>query len=70
MQEENIEDNITENIHGALVDTASEVLRKARKTKKSWMTNDILDLSDRRRSLKKRRKEGPLQYRTPVKSIK
>ena len=58
--EENI-DNLTENIHGAVVDTASEVLGKAaRKKKKPWMTNDILDLCDRRRSLKKKRKEGPL----------
>ena len=59
--EENI-DNLTENIHGALVDTASEVLGKARKKKKPWVINDILDLSDRRRSLKKRRKYGPLAY--------
>ena len=57
--EENI-DNFTESIHGALVDTASEVLGKARKKKKPWMTNDILDLCDRRRSLKNRRQEGPL----------
>ena len=57
--EENI-DSLTENIHGALVDTASEVLGKARKKNKPWMTNDILDLCDRKRSLKKGRKEGPL----------
>ena len=36
--EENIE-NLTESIHGALVDNSSEVLGKARKKKKSWMTN-------------------------------
>ena len=41
--EENI-DNLTANIHGALVDTASEVLRKPGKKKKTWMTNDILDI--------------------------
>ena len=51
--------NPTENIHGALVDTASEVLGKARKKEKPCMTNDILDLRDRR-SLKKRRQGGPL----------
>ena len=59
MLEEDI-DNLTKNIHEALVDTASEVLGKAIKKKKPWMTNDILDLCERRRSLKKRRKEGPL----------
>ena len=57
--EENI-DNLTENIHEALVDTASEVLIKDRKKKKPWMTNDILDLCYRRRSLKNRIQEGPL----------
>ena len=57
---ENI-DNLAENIQGALVDTASEVLGKVRKKKnKPWMSNDILDLYDRRRNLKKGRKEGPL----------
>ena len=50
--------------------TASEVLGKARQKKKLQMTNDILDLCDRRRSLKKRRKEHPMQCRTTVKSIK
>ena len=50
-------DNLTENIHGALDDTASQVLSKAKKPR---MTNDILDLCDRRRRLNKRRKEGPL----------
>ena len=56
--EENI-DNLTENIHGAVLDTAPEVLGKVRKKKKPWMTMtyDILDLCSRRRSLKKRRQE-------------
>ena len=52
--------NLTENIHGSLVDTASEVRAKARKKKKPWMANDILDLCDRRRSLTNRRLEGPM----------
>ena len=60
--EENI-DNLTESIHGALVDNASELLGKARKKKKPRMTNDLLDLCERRRSLKKRRKEGSLAMR-------
>ena len=55
-------DNIAENIHGSLIDTASEVLGKAGKKKKKkkkkrkpWVTNCILDICDKRRSLKKRR---------------
>ena len=35
--EKNI-DSLTENIHGALIDTVSEVLDKARKKEKRWMT--------------------------------
>ena len=42
------------------IDTASEVLGNTRKNKKPWMTNDILDLCDRRRSFKKRTKNGPV----------
>ena len=53
-------DNLTGNVHGALVDTRSEVFGKARKKKKPWMTSSILDLCDRRRSLKNRIQEGPL----------
>ena len=52
---------LSEDIHGSLIDIASEVLGKARKKKKPCiMTNDILDLCDRRRRLKKRRKDGPV----------
>ena len=58
--EENI-DNLPENIHGALVDTASEIRGKDQKKKKPWMTNGILDPRDRRRSLKNRIQEGPSQ---------
>ena len=65
---ENI-DNLAENIHGALDNTASEVLGQARK-KNLWMTNDVLDLCDRRMRLKKRRKGGQLamQNRTTLQS--
>ena len=31
-------DNLTENNHGALIDTASKVLSKARRKNKPWMT--------------------------------
>ena len=57
----------SDNIHGALVDTSSEVFGKARTKKKPWMTNDILDLCDRRRSLKNRRYEGPLAIKNYIK---
>ena len=56
--QENV-DNLTENIHGALVDISSEVLGKAGKNKKPWIANSSLYLCDRR-ILKKRRKDGPL----------
>ena len=53
--EENI-DNLPEYVHGALVDTASEVLGKARRKKKPWITNDILDLCARRKKPQVKRK--------------
>ena len=58
MLEENI-DNLTAKIHGALVDIRSTWQSQEEEKKKHWMTNDILDLCYRRRSLKKR-KEGSL----------
>ena len=53
--EENI-DNLAENIRGALVDTASEVLGKTRKKKKPWMTNDIQDVIEEGASIKEDKK--------------
>ena len=50
-------DNLAENIHGALVDTASEVLGKARK-KRPWMTSDILILCDRRKKERQEKKQS------------
>ena len=47
-------------IHGAIIDTASEVLGKAKKKKRPSVTNNILDLCDMRRSIKKRRKDDPV----------
>ena len=68
--EENI-DNLTENIHGAFVDKAPEVLENVRKKKNPWMTNDILDLCGRRRNPpKKLTKRALWQYRSTAKSIK
>ena len=62
-------DNIAENIHGALgaiTDTAPEVLGKARKKKKPQMTDDILHLCDRTRSVNKRRKDSPVARLTSL----
>ena len=41
----------------AVIETASEILDKHRKRKKPWITAKILDLSNERRELKKRRFE-------------
>ena len=49
--------------YGAPIDTASEVLGKAKKLKRPLVTIDILDLSDKRRSFKKR-KDDPRGYAT------
>ena len=48
-------DSLTGSVHGALVDAASEVLGRARRRKRPWMTNDILDLCDRRGGPRERR---------------
>ena len=53
--EENI-DTLTWNIHGAVIDVASEVLGKARKKKRPWATNDIRDLCDKRREASRKDK--------------
>ena len=63
--EEN-KDSLTENICGAVVNTASEALCKVRKKKKPWMIDNILDLCDRRRSLKKSRKDGPMEWQCQI----
>ena len=52
--EENL-DNLTGNNHGALIDTASEVLDKARKKRRS-VTNNILDLRDEKKSQEKEKR--------------
>ena len=41
-----------------MTDAASEVLGKERRRKKPWVTNDVLDLCDERRDLKKKRYEA------------
>ena len=48
-----------------MTDAASEILGKERRRKKPWVTKDVLDLSDERRDLKKKRyeAEGVKEYR-------
>ena len=49
----------------AVTDAASEILGKERRSKKPWVTKDVLDLCDDRRDLKKKRYEagGAKEYR-------
>ena len=55
----------------AVTDAAGEILGKERRRKKAWVTNDVLDLCDDRRDLKKRRyeAEGAKQYREANRGI-
>lgn len=58
-----LEDDIntlTDNIKDVLHETGMEVLGKARKKNKPWVTDDILDLCDKRRELKKTKKIDPV----------
>ena len=48
-------DSITESFNSAVEEIASEVLGKPRKKKKPWITDEILDLCDKRRELKPKR---------------
>ena len=56
----------------AVTNTASEILGKHRPVKKPWVTADLLDLCDKRRELKKKKKdaEGVRQYRAANQEIK
>ena len=56
----------------AVINTASEILGKHRPVKKPWVTADLLDLCDKRRELKKKKKyaEGVRQYRAANQAIK
>ena len=46
-------------IEDTLTSTASKIIGKYRKKKQPWMTNDILDLLDKRRTLKSAKKGKP-----------
>ena len=56
----------------AVTNTASGILGKHRPVKKPWVTADLLDLCDKRRELKKKKKdaEGVRQYRAVNQEIK
>ena len=58
---------LTDNIKGVVQETAREVLSKERKKIQPWITNDILDLCNIRRNMKKTKNSTPetaQQYRT------
>ena len=52
---------MTEGYNAALIDVALEVLGKQRKKKQPWISNEALDLCDRRRERKGKRKNGPVE---------
>ena len=49
-------DSLTDNMEETLLETATEILGKDRKKNKPWVTDDILDLCDLRRTFKKTKK--------------
>ena len=56
----------------AVTNTTSGILGKHRPVKKPWVTADLLDLCDKRRELKKKKKdaEAVRQYRAANQEIK
>ena len=58
-------DTIANTLNTAVTDTANEILGKHHTVKKPWVTNDVLDLCDKRRELKKKKSdtEGAKEYR-------
>ncbi|KAK2172641.1 hypothetical protein NP493_944g02008 [Ridgeia piscesae] len=56
----------------AVTNTASEILGKHPPVKKPWVTADLLDVCDKRRELKKKKKdaEGIRRYRAANQEIK
>ena len=65
-------DTITNTLNTAVTDTANEILGKYRTVKKPWVTNDVLDLCDKRRELKKMKSdtEGAKEYRAINQDVK
>ena len=66
LSDENMDmDTMITTYNTAVTDTASEILGKECSRNKPWVTNDVLDLCDERRGLKKKRyeAEGAKEYR-------
>ena len=65
-------DSMITTFNTAVTETASEILRKNRQTKKDWITAEILDLCDKRRELRKNRfePEGSEKYKEVNNNIK
>ena len=65
-------ETLIDTFNTAVTNTASEIFGKHRPVKKPWVTADLLDLCDKRRELKKKKKdaEGVRQYRTATHEIK
>ena len=65
-------DTLINTFNTAVTNTTSEILGKHRPVKKPWVTADLLDLCDKRRELKKKKKdaEGVRQYRAANQEIK
>lgn len=64
--------SMTTTLNTVITETATEILGKLRPKKKPWVTNELLDLCDKRRALKKSKNspEGSDAYREVNKSIK
>ena len=65
-------DSMNTTFNTAVIETASEILGKHRQKKKSWDTEEILDLCKKRRELRKKRfePEGSEKYRELNNNIK
>ncbi|GFR98125.1 hypothetical protein ElyMa_004493600 [Elysia marginata] len=48
-------DTMADSLKEVLVSTAEEVLGRKRRTIQPWVTNEVLDLCDKRRELRKRK---------------
>ena len=65
-------DDLEGNFRKTVLDTAEEVLGRQRKKKQPWVTNEVLDLCDKRRKLKGTRHTTPEaaeQYREANKTV-
>ena len=66
-------DSLTDNMENTMLETATEILGKYRRKNNPWVTDDILDLCDLRRSLKRIKKDDPeagVQHALVNKTIK